>query len=525
MAALAAAALTVWLWSPALHFGFIYDDHLQIESNPWVQSWGHLGQLLREPLWAQLGPERASPWYRPLFAVLLLLQYTLFGPNAELWHLAGICLHVAVVLTLFFFLLLQFRRLLPAFSGACLFACSPVTAEVVNWVSASDEALYTLLSLLAFCALALCAQTGDLRRVTLLQCCSAGLLTLAVFAKETAIVGVVLALSYTWLLLRNRPSRRSPTGYAVYLFPVATFFMAHLSLRSPDTRSGENVTAAMTHAALLALRKLLWPVPVSEFYSIWLNQAHTAWSTLGGIGTLLLIGIACWFLALRSRFVAWALLVVMLPVAACVGGIFLFRDYDLFHDRYLYLPAAGCAMLLASAVAWAASHTRFLRPVIVILGVVLCLEVWWSRSVSQQFRNDLSLYSHAVQVAPRNIVALQLLAETEVGMHDCPAAIAEYRRAEQLRPDLWKTRFYLGIGYLHCGEPAAAEEAFVQATNVVSATTEQAALAWYELGRVRLARHDLAGAEVSLRQAAMRDPGSWKIRSLLAQVRSQGNAQ
>ena len=78
---------------PALHFGFVYDDHLQIESNPQLQSWSALGQALHEPLWTQLGPEKASPYFRPLFLLVLFVQHMLFGSNPAPWHLVSMSLH------------------------------------------------------------------------------------------------------------------------------------------------------------------------------------------------------------------------------------------------------------------------------------------------------------------------------------------------------------------------------------------------------------------------------------------------
>src|ERR1700761_6931062 len=57
-ASLILATLSALVWFPALRFGFVYDDHLQIESNPQLQSFSGIAQALHEPLWAQLGPEK-----------------------------------------------------------------------------------------------------------------------------------------------------------------------------------------------------------------------------------------------------------------------------------------------------------------------------------------------------------------------------------------------------------------------------------------------------------------------------------
>lgn len=527
-AAVALVVLTVWLWSPALRFGFIYDDHVQIESNLWIQSWSHLGSLLRQPLWSQLGPEHASPYFRPLFSLWLLIQYALLGPDPELWHAASIALEAIVTLALFAFLQLHFRRWLPAFAGAVFFACSPLTAEVVDWVSASDEALYSVLLLLALCALQLSAGAADRTRALLLRWCCAGLLGLAVLAKETAIVGALLAMAWVLLVARDRTARRSGfAGWWMFSVPVAVYLLAHRSLHTAGTRAAAQALAAMPYAALLGLRKLLWPLPVSAFYDLWLGQPHSALSIAVHAGAVVLIAAALVWAARRTRFVAWALLVVGLPMAVSVGSIGYFRDYDLFHDRYLYLPAAGVAMLVAAAVAKATSQTGLPRGGLprLVLGsvcILVCVEAGLSRSVSRQFSGDIPLFSHAVQVAPHNIVAQQLLGDGEFKMNDCRTALSHYGKAAELRPDLWKTSFFLGVASARCGDNRAGAASFTRAAAVPAATSQQAALAWYELGRVRIAMGDIGGARVALEQAALRepasDPGSAKISNLLTHI-------
>ncbi len=512
--------LTAWLWSPSLHFGFVYDDHLQIEFNQQIQSWNGLGQALREPLWAQLGPERASPYYRPLFLLALFFQHMLFGSYPLLWHLVSISMHIVVVLALFLFLLLHFRRLLPAFGGACIFACSPLTTETVSWVSASSELLYTLFVLLALCAVSLGCRSSTPRDAFALRLTSSFALTLAMFAKETAIVAVVLVLSYELICLDRNLRRSTVLAYLPLVFPFTAFLWIHSSLRHTDIRSIAEILSVTPFVFLLAFRKLVWPMPVSEFYDLWIDQAHSLASMAIQVASLIgIAGIILW-IGMRSKFAAWALLVVVLPLAAVCLSTFFLRDYDLFHDRYLYLSAAGMAMLIAALVAKVERSAPLRAFAIGIIAIILCAEVWQSRVASQQFRDDASLFSHAVQVAPHNIVALQLWAETAIQRKDCNTAIEAYQRAHELRPDLWKTSFFLGIGYLRCGMNAPAASAFGQAAIVNGATAEQGALAWYELGRAQLVQGNLADSLASLRKAASLDPASHKIQILLAQILS-----
>ena len=512
------AILTALVWYPALHFGFVYDDHLQIESNRQLQSWSDLRQALHQPLWTQLGPEKASRYYRPLFLLVLFVQHSLFGLNPLLWHLVSIGLHIFVALALFLFLFLRFDRLLPACIGACIFACSPVATEVVCWISACSESLYTLLFLCALCGFVISCRVQTTSVALALRLFSTCALALAVFTKETAIVAVMLAIAYDHLFLLRKPHFKSILIYAPIILPLTAYLWIHPSLHRQDGRSVVQVLSTIPYLSWLAFQKLAWPTPVSEFYDLWIDQAHSSASLALYISLLIgtLSGIL--WVSLRSRFVAWAFSVVVLPITVVAAGSALFRDYDLFHDRYLYLPSTGVAMVIATALARVESRPRLRLITTAIIALVLCAEVWQSRIASLQFRDDASLFSHAVRIAPHNVIALQLMAETAIGRSDCPTAIEAYQRAQQLRPDLWKTAFFLGIGYLRCGKSVQAGRAFGQAAIVPGATTEEAALAWYELGRINLAQQDVADALIALHKAASLDPASRKIQILLTQI-------
>jgi hypothetical protein len=519
-AATAIVILVALVWYPALHFGFVYDDHLQIESNRQLLSWSGLVPALREPLWAQIGAEKASPYYRPLFLLVLFVQHALFGLNPVLWHLFSIGLHTLVALALFLFLFLQFVRLLPACGAACVFACCPLATEVVNWVSACSESLYTLLFLCALCGLQLSDRAKAPTVALALRLLSACALALALFTKETAIVAVVVAIAYDHLFLRGKPHFNRILTYAPLILPLAAYFWIHPSLHREDGRSVVQVLSTIPYLSCFALRKLVWPTPVSEFYDLWIGQVHSSASLAMHLGLLIgILGAILWVGSL-SKFVAWALAVVVLPIAVVAAASSLFRDYDLFHDRYLYLSAIGVAMLIATVLARAEAQPR-LRLIAAIVVLVLGAEVRQSRVASPQFRDDASLFSRAVEVAPHNVVALQLMAETAVGRSDCPTAIEAYQRAQQLRPDLWKTTFFLGIGYLRCGNSVQAGYAFGHAAIVPGATTEESALAWYELGRTNLIQQDVAGALIALRKASSLDPASHKIQTLLTQILSE----
>jgi hypothetical protein len=522
-AAILLTAATVSLWSSSLRFGFVYDDHAQIESNKHIQSWGYAGRLILEPLWSQLGAERASHYYRPIFSVLLLLQYSFFGLNPLLWHLVSIGLHVGTVLALFGFLLLHLKGIIPAFCGALMFAVSPLHAEVVSWVSASDESLCTLFIVLTLCLLALSSRTTSTRNRLVFRVASSLTAALALFTKETGVVAVVLLVSYELVVLDSDFRAKELVEYSLYFIPVAVYAGARAmafstSPPTPPGRALASVFHAMPSEAFLALRQLLWPITTSQFYDLWISSnlgaASIAWSLIG----LFLFVTAFVCVLRRSPFVAWILLVITLPIALCLGGLFYLRDYDLFHDRYLYLASIGVSLLAGFLVAKSQAHSLMSRIVPGVIVSLCGLMALRAVAASLPYRDDLSLFRHAVEVAPHNVLAMDLLANAEMtsGLH--AEAVDHYRRAEQIRPDLWSTNFHLGTAFLRSSQRDKAANAFLKATEASDAAVRQTALAWYEVGMIRTEENDLTAADAALRRAEIQEPESRKVHNALAYV-------
>lgn len=516
--AVALVILIFALWIPVLSFGYIYDDHLQIALNPYIQSFSHVPDLLTQPLWVQIDPGKTSSYFRPLFSICLLGQYLLFGHNPSHWHLTSLVLHSSVALALFGFLLLNFNRIFPAFVGAAVFGTSPGTAEVVSWISASDESLYVLLILIALCCIAMRSRISSSRQRKVLNVSTIILLALALFAKETAIVGIPIAFGYEYFLLGRKPKL-----FAAYLFllvPLCAFAFTHSRTRILDARSASSILASLPFVTSFALKKLIWPSPVAAFYDLWFDQRHSLPSIVTAcacVAFIVFVMIICWFKWPYS-FGTWASLVIFLPILLWMSSIRLLADYSLVHDRYLYLSIAGIGMLAAFCVSLA--ERRWMIFLSAGLLLIVSAQTIQARKAVWQYRDDYSFSSNAVLVAPNNVLAIQYLGEAELKLKDCNAATKTYKHAEELRPDLWVSQFYLGITYMHCGLVNLASDAFGRAATATGARSEEYALALYELARARLRLGDYEAARIALGEAAIRDPKSKKIQSLFDQTRT-----
>jgi protein O-mannosyl-transferase len=198
---LVVCGLALVVYSRSLFCGFIRDDIPQIVHNPQVQSWQYIPQILTLQLWNHI-PGFEAHFYRPLFSLWMLLVDTLGGLSPWFWHLSSVILHVACTYLVY----LLSKRLIGSDIGggvaAAFFAVHPIHVEAVTWVSASNEILFSILTLGAVLVLLSPAERGDRWPIFL----SAFLYCTGLFAKETGAALIILLIALAWKRLSDLKS-------------------------------------------------------------------------------------------------------------------------------------------------------------------------------------------------------------------------------------------------------------------------------------------------------------------------------
>jgi Gpi18-like mannosyltransferase len=198
---LVVCGLALGVYSRSLFCGFIRDDIPQIVHNPQVQSWQYLPEILTLQLWNHI-PGFQAHFYRPLFSLWMLVVDTLGGLAPWFWHLSSVLLHVACTYVVY----VLSKRLIDSDVGAgvsaALFAVHPIHVEAVTWVSASNEILFSLLTLGAVLVLLSPARRGGRGPIVL----SALLYSVGLFAKETGAALIILLIALAWMRLTNLKS-------------------------------------------------------------------------------------------------------------------------------------------------------------------------------------------------------------------------------------------------------------------------------------------------------------------------------
>jgi hypothetical protein len=445
-AVLSVAALSVFLfllYLQTIHYALVFDDTIQIVGNHRLTSWSYLPGYFTTHLWAHR--PGVGKWYRPIFLVWLRFCYVLFGPPSNICHLPAILTHMAATAWLFMLIRQLTGNLRSAIVSAAIFGIHPIHTEAVAWISAVEDPLVTifLLSCLYFFAV----RKGPISFLSLL--CA----LLAMLTKEVGVMAVCLIFAYEWI---HSSLKRAVPASIPYLICTAFYFALRFNALGGVTSGTQKYMSlaamVMTWPRLIAyyLLHLLWPVHLSVVYDV--PPGTSIWPVLL---LAVLVVLSIWKLREADSTIqfgaAW-FAITMLPSLA----IWYF-DGDFLHDRYLYLPSAGLAMILSSLLA----RMRF-KPSHVILCAIaagaLCLVTLHELPV---WHDEISLYERAIQSSPRNTHFMSNLALDYTSQGRYADAIRMLRHAIDIDPKDPVLYINLGFCYRAAGDTANADSALM----------------------------------------------------------------
>src|SRR5437762_1698352 len=137
--ALAVAALSAIVFSPALGGGFILDDRTLVADDPSVHSLGAWRNWFeRDFAHARASPTHATErvaYYRPAVTASYALDWAIGGGNPVELHATNLVWHAVAAACVFLTLGRWIGATLPAFCGALIWALHPTKAESVAWIS------------------------------------------------------------------------------------------------------------------------------------------------------------------------------------------------------------------------------------------------------------------------------------------------------------------------------------------------------------------------------------------------------
>ncbi len=546
-------ALTFATYAPTLTYQFVHDDRGQIVENPAVHTWSALPGYFTAQVWAGIMPGESGNYYRPLFLIWLRTNDMLFGHHAWGWHLTTVLAHILATLLIYLLALRLGTGRDVALMSALIFGLHPVHIEGVAWISGVTEPLLGILLISSF----LFYLKWRVQKAVRWQLLSAGTFALAILEKETGLILPGLLLAYEWTLGRNgidpggdssalslhaetpprlRANRanilRRCAQCVKLIWPYLLVISLYFPMRIHALQGFSHVVSripvwqvALTWPILIAfwIRHLIWPAGLATFY----NLSVVVQPTLANFTLPLILDLAvliALFAAVRqslqAKFFAVWLVLPLIPLL----NLRVFLSDDFAHDRYLYLPVAGFAVLLAMLLRkvcagparWLNLPARFLAAGLVLAAAM----AFGTITESSYFSDNMTFYAYSLTKTPHNPYAESNYGSLLAEQGRLDEALQYFLDAVRYRPDYFNAAYNLALTYYKLGRFPEAERAFLQAMQIDSRNPDS----YFYLGMTRFKSGRTSEAISCLRQAiALRPTGFAYHFALGMMLKTQGD--
>lgn len=513
--ALCLGAVVFAVYSPGLNFQFVLDDH-RFTGDPRIQFPDHVWDYFANYVWAQFtgGP---PSFYRPLFLLWLRINFILSAMSPWGWHLLSIVKHLAVAVLLGLLVLRLLRDRIAALVAATLFALHPAQTESVAWVTVPDPLmsaaiLGALLLYLRWIAVVpqgrsherTSRKSARSRKAAQPQMywlvASAAVCFAALLAKETSIIFPVLIFALQLLVPRGENGdadfrvrlRRALRHTVPFLCVTGLYLLMRFHALggklASRTQSLPWSTVLLSWPATLwfYVKVLLWPDHSRAFADPTLAQRFSFRGVImPGLGVACAVAILAWALIWawkKARRVLPAQDAANVEYALVIGTLLLglpilltldlnaLNPGDFLHCRYTYLPSAGL-MLLVATVWHVAGELRVpLLPAAGLLAVVFAV---LAVSQEKQWKDDLTVFTVAHELAPHNAPVAKNLADAHVQVAlqladdgRCSEAMPVFQQVSQEYPQDWYAWAGLGDCFVQLNNLPKAEESLRRAAEL-----------------------------------------------------------
>lgn len=465
---LMAITLVVY-WQAGDHDFLNYDDNEYVTENQHVTT----GLTVPNVIWAFASVDENQAHWHPITWLSHMVDVEFYGMDPRGHHLTNVVIHTISIAFLFLFLFRLTSAPWQSLFVAALFALHPLHVESVAWVSERKDILSALFW---FLTLLLYIEYTRQRKWVLY------LLSLLFFVLGLMSKAMLVTLPFVMLLLDFWPLNRaiikehcngqyqwfhrlSPLMALVkekipfYAFSLVTAVLAVYSqhtggaIRSFDAVPFVNriENAAISYVKYIV--KMLWPSDLAFFYPI--PSSVPLWQTICSLLVLIVVTgaiLRVW----RSRpylVVGWFwFLITLVPVIGLVQ-----YGAQSMADRYTYISMTGLFIIAAWGGADLAKWLHCRQGMLVLFaGTVIIVSTTLTWRQLRYWRDDISLFRHALLVTTGNWIAHNNLGNALADRGDLDAAIVEYQSALSIKPNDITAHYNLALAFAGKGDFNAA---------------------------------------------------------------------
>jgi len=526
-----------------------WDDNKYIIENP------HITAFTGDNLIWMMTSFHASTWH-PLTWLSHTLDYTLFGLHPKGPHLTNLLFHSLNAIWLFWLTVIllnivagrPLRSLQPAtvFAAtvaALWFGLHPQHVESVAWISSRKDLLClfflfpTLLAYLCYVTtsttaphhwywygLALVSFGLALLSKPMAVTLPAILLLLDIYPlRRTSLTlplhatGQLPRSSYRWLLLEKLPF--FAFSVVVIVLTLAAV-QTHQALTDLSMIGWSDRLLTVGHNLIFYLSKLFLPVSFAAFYPFQLES--NSWLFLLVVGLVFLVSAYAWS---RQQYYPLTIWLFYLITFSPVIGFFQFGVPDAMADRYVYLPTLPFYSLVGAGLAHLfynkmANHRGLKFSLVVLLLVISATLFGLTRAQTATWKNDVTLWTHAIEHTDNNYFAYTKLGTVYVQQGHYQLGIEQLVRSWQLNYSYYPTYQNLAVAYILTGQLPAALffyqqiiEHFPQPKHLDEIYYNMAMI-YFDLGKIKDSR-------IFVEQAISLNPRHLKAQQLLSTLKGE----
>jgi len=454
------AAMGVWIYWPALHGGWLWDDDLLITDNPELRSTQGLWQI-----WSTV----PATDYWPLTWTLLWVEWHLWGNIPFGYHLCSLALHISSALLIW--RLLNRLGLRHGWLGGLLFVGHPLAVESVAWVSEIKNTLSLplfLLSLNAWLDAEEKRPSGYLRSVFYYVA--------AMLAKTSTVMLPLVILLYCWWKrgrVTSQELRRLEPYFAIaLLLGLVTILFQNIGQQhSPFAFALGGFIPRLIDAGtalLFYLEKFILPINLLPLYpGLHLNRSTLllevmaisavagllfySWTRRGRWGRHVLFGFG--FFLLNA-----------LPVIGLVKMQYM--NVSLVADHLVYLPMIGLVGLIVAGLEDFPSlpYLGGVRTLSFVMMMAFLSKE--SHNHAMLFTDSETLWTYTLQHNPQTAKVHNNLGVALLQTGRVPEAIEQFKQALKIEPNNAYAHNILGNAFFQTDHIPEAIEQFEQALKI-----------------------------------------------------------
>ena len=429
------------VYANSLSGKFVWDDHLLIGDNVYIESWANLPKIFTSGITAGARVIENS-FYRPLQIVTYLINYSLWGLNPGGYHLTNIILHIIVAICIYQFVNLLFSDSALALLTGIFFVVHPVHTEAVTYISGRADSLSAIF--LLFC-LIYYIRTVHIESPKAYFFISLSY-TAALLSKENSLILPLILLFYHYAFrVKINIKKISLISSITIIYIILRFVVFRNFMPEIENKGSFLQTVPGFFAAITSYVRLLF-VPFDlhmEYGNRLFSFTHPAVIS-GALITVSSLAVA--FIKRKNNKilffgVGW-FFIMFIPVAN------IYRvNSSYMMEHWLYLPSIGFFLICSMALRFLYRKKNFQAQTVIITIALLAFYSYLTIKQNDYWSDEVTFYERTLKYKPTNpkiYFNLGLVYENNGRKQN---AINAYKKALELNPNYFLAHNNLAVAY------------------------------------------------------------------------------